>query len=187
MPFCTHLHFTVADYCAYCQSDLIFADRRSLEILDAFAYTCPIAFRVDYAFRRAEEGVHPLWSPHHLGYGFNLGKYLPTEQRNSLYQHALRFPHFTRVAPSYAASRCVHVETTASQFVLRPGILGPEILVLQDALRQVDGVGCAISGCFDQQTLHAVRRFQLQAGLIPQDHADQNVRFALQEQLTLPR
>lgn len=187
MPFCTHLHFTVADYCAYCQSDLIFADRRSLEILDAFAYTCPFSFCVDYAFRRVEEGVHPLWSAHHLGFGFDLGKYLPVSKRRILYRKALEFPHFTRVAPAYAANRCVHVETAAAQFVLRPDMLGTEVLVLQDALCRIDGVGCLVSGCFDRQTRDAVRRFQVMQGLASRDCADQRLQFALQEQLTLQR
>ncbi len=187
MPFCTHLRFTVEDYCAYCRSDLVFADRRSLEILDAFAYTCPVRFRVDYAFRRAEEGVHPLWSAHHRGAAFDLGKYLPVEERCVLYKEALRFAHFTRVAPAFSANRCVHVETGAQQPFLRPGMIGPEILVLQDALRQIDGASCAVSGCFDRQTLDGIRRFQAKMGLSISDSVGQSVRLALEEQLTFPR
>jgi len=159
MPYASGF-LTVGEFRGQSRSACIWSDRRMLE---KFQYVCryydePI--RVNYAFRRIEEGGHRGLSAHYAGTAFDMGKYLPAALRRELKRFLIREGLFSYVEPDCMAPVWIHAQNDYTYPNLYPGDRGVYVCVLQDALR-IAGIYCgALTGCFCGMTKNAVCRFQ---------------------------
>lgn len=188
MPCIRRFAFPVSAFLSGCNTDVCWTDARALWALDELYAISGVRFSVRRAFARIASRCCSERCQRHLGATFFLGDDLNALLRAQLYRHAVESGLFPCVCPPFRGGGSV-VVSQARYYPMRMamGAHGVSALALQDALIQGGLHRGALTGRIDGETIRAVRRLRLQAGLPASETVDRSVFLAAMKRARLTK
>ncbi len=172
MPYIKNDYLTVGEFMGSSLSPFIYTDKRLLECFNELREKWGKPLYVPYAFKRIWEGGHGNQSQHYAGMAMDIGQNLNEQELEELRELARTIDCFNYVEPKSIAPTWVHIDSrvlppacAAGYPMLKVGDENTYVILLQDALNQLNFDTNGLDGNFGSGTRDAVRNFQSSRGL----------------------
>ncbi|MCL2081165.1 MAG: peptidoglycan-binding protein [Oscillospiraceae bacterium] len=174
MPYNTGNTLTVSEFRGSSLSDLLWTEKRAMQSWNSFRFLYGRPIFVGFAFKRPREGGHGQQSQHYAGLAFDVGHNLNNAQRAEMRNLAINSGLWGYVEPVSLSPTWVHFDrrrgtpacASGGYPMLRQGLLGAYVLVLQDALSSLGYGTGGLDGVFGGMTATAVMSYQRSRGLM---------------------
>jgi len=173
MPYNTGNTLRVNEFRGSSRSDLLWTEKRAMQAWNSFRFIYGRPIYVGFAFKRPYEGGHGQQSQHYAGVAFDVGQNLTNAQRAEMRALAINSQLWSYVEPVSISPSWVHFDkrrgtpacASGGYPVVRQGILGAYVLVLQDSLNILGYGTGGVDGVFGSATTNAVMAYQRNNGL----------------------
>ena len=149
-------------------SQLLWTTSQAMQSWVAFRRMWGAPIYLPYAFKRIGEGGHAAQSQHYAGTSFDCAQNLTNAQRARMRSMAEQSGLWSYVEPVSIAPTWVHMDRrlfppacAAGYPLVRRGVVGVYVCILQDALNIAVGAELRIDGIFGPATYEQVRVFQV--------------------------
>ncbi|MCL1873162.1 MAG: peptidoglycan-binding protein [Clostridiales bacterium] len=173
MPYNTGNTLRVNEFRGSSRSDLLWTEKRAMQAWNSFRFIYGRPIYVGFAFKRPFEGGHGQQSQHYAGVAFDVGQNLTNAQRAEMRALAINSQLWSYVEPVSISPSWVHFDkrrgtpacASGGYPIVRQGILGAYVLVLQDSLNILGYGTGGVDGVFGGATANAVMAYQRNNGL----------------------